>query len=247
MGIKERTTSILLLLFLMGGLEQDVVLLDQELLELFELPSNTKTRSTLRALVKKEYVDCVNREKQSYRITKLGLQELSLSFPYVRFATEQWDGKWRIVSYEIPESKRKMRDTLRRKMVSWGLGPWHRSFWITPHPIIMELKGILDVMIPSEYVQAFESEHVVGERGILIDKVWKRDELEKQYRALFKTWHTILSEEEAQSKKLQKVLLAFVEVLKVDPGLPIELLGKEWVGYESMGIFQDIRRILYNK
>lgn len=247
MGIKERVTSILLLLFLMGGIEREPVLLSQELLEIFELPANTKTRSTLRALIKKEYIESVGREKQSYRITSKGIKELSLSFPYVRFTADKWDGKWRIVSYEIPESKRKMRDTLRRKMVSWGLGPWHRSFWITPHPIIAELIGILDVMVPGEYVQAFESEHVVGERTILIDKVWKRSELEKEYRKLFKTWHTILSEEATQTKKLQMVLFAFVEVLKNDPGLPVELLGKDWVGYESMGIFQDIRRILYTQ
>ena len=36
--------------------------------------------------------------------------------------------KWRIISYEIPEAKRELRDRLRREMQGWGLGPWHRSF-----------------------------------------------------------------------------------------------------------------------
>lgn len=243
MGIKERTTSILLLLFLMGGIQRRSVDLSAELLGVFELPNNAKTRSTIRKLVKEGMISHV--KDASYKITSEGIDALALTFPAVRYFFTEWDGVWRIISYEIPENKRKVRDALRRKMSGWGLGPWHRSFWITPHPILGEFMLLLGTLIPVEYAQAFEAKHTLGEISVLIDKVWHRQELEKQYKQLFKTWHTILSEEHTQTKKLQLALFAYVNVLKEDPGLPKELLGEGWAGYESMTIFQDIRTILY--
>ncbi len=243
MGIKERATSILLLLFLMGGVERRAVDLSAELLGVFELPNNAKTRSTLRKLAKEGIIK--QSKDSAYQITPAGIDLLALTFPAVRYYFSDWDGVWRVISYEIPENKRKVRDALRRKMSGWGLGPWHRSFWITPHPVLNEFKTLMGTLIPVEYAQAFEATHILGDISVLVDKVWHRQELEKQYKQLFKTWHTILSDEHTQTKKLQLALFAYVNVLKDDPGLPKELLGEGWVGYESMTIFQDIRTILY--
>lgn len=247
MGIKERTTSILLLLFMMGGEGKNAVSLTSELLALFELPQNSKTRSTLRMLEKCGSITCLDKTSSTYELTDIGVRELSLSFPFARFTFFKWDGLWRIVSYEIPENKRKLRDTLRRKMTMWGLGPWHRSFWVTPHPILDELKAVIDDSATSEYAQAFEAKHILGDLSVLIDKVWKKQDLEREYRQLFKKWHMILSEEQSQNKKLQLIVMAYVGVLKTDPGLPKELLGDGWVGYESLNIFQEILKILYTQ
>jgi phenylacetic acid degradation operon negative regulatory protein len=180
-----------------------------------------------------------------YHITEAGVAELALSFPFVRFLVFPWDGKFRILSYEIPEKQRKYRDSLRREVSGWGLGPWHRSFWVTPHPIIGNLKKLTQGTSLELYVQAFEGAQVVGEVKTLLEKVWNLPALEAQYRKAFKNWHEYLSNESfTKEQKMRSVVDSYLEVLKTDPGLPPELVGKTWIGAEAWDIFQEMRNIL---
>ncbi|MBI4225571.1 hypothetical protein HY612_00485 [Candidatus Roizmanbacteria bacterium] len=180
----------------------------------------------------------------SYRLTKQGFYALCLKFPFFRFLRDSWDLKWRVLSYEIPERRRELRDRLRREVSGWGLGPWHRSFWLTPHPIIENLRELVYQKEEEQYIQAFESEHVVGNSDILIEKVWQKSSLDNKYRDLFKIWHDILSNETDNLEKFKNVVNEYVEILKSDPGLPPELIGKNWIGFEAYNIFKEIRSIL---
>lgn len=202
-------------------------------------PSIAHTQSELDSAIQS-----ISHDTSTYKITEKGFHELCLDFPIFRFMKETWDGKWRILSYEIPEKKRDLRDRLRREVAGWGLGPWHRSFWLTPHPIIRNLKLLISQKEEEQYVQAFESEHVFGDRENLIEKVWQKSLLDKKYRELFKKWHDILSKEEEKSSKLKMVVDEYIVLLRLDPGLPAELIGKTWIGYEAFQIFKEIRGIL---
>lgn len=44
-----------------------------------------------------------------------------------------WDGKWRIISYDIPESHSKLRDRVRAILKRAGFAKLHHSIWIFPH------------------------------------------------------------------------------------------------------------------
>ncbi len=250
MGIKERRTKILLALFLLSDINPSFVSFNEIIQESFDLSLNQKTKATLSALLKEESIEKNYQEESSspseYRLTNKGFGELSLEFPFVRFLREKWDGKWRILSYEIPETKRELRDKLRREVTGWGLGPWHRSFWVTPHPIITNLRELVSQKEEEQYIQAFESEHVFGERSILIEKVWGLSQLDKKYRDLFKKWHDTLAKEGSKGEKFRSVINEYVALLRVDPGLPIELVGEKWIGLESFTIFKEIRSILLN-
>ncbi len=129
-------------------------------------------------------------------------------------------------------------------MQGWGLGPWHRSFWLTPHPIIEPLKELVTGKTEEQYIQAFESEHSFGNRDVLIEKVWGKSLLDKKYRELFKRWHDILSRDGEKVQKFSKVIHEYITLLREDPGLPIDVMGEGWIGYEAMNIFKEIKSIL---
>jgi len=167
-----------------------------------------------------------------------------LEFPLFRYLKDKWDGKWRIISYEIPEKKREIRDRLRREMQGWGLGPWHRSFWLTPHPVIETLRQLVSQKEEEKYIQAFEAGHIFGDREILIEKVWQKSALDKNYREMFKKWHDILSSEGEKTDKFRKAISEYVNLLRLDPGLPVELVGEKWIGFEAYNIFKEIKSIL---
>lgn len=250
MGIKERRTKVLLTLFLLSDVQFSFVQLNEKIQTVFDLSFNQKTRGTISALLKEGLIEKQNKEeigadeKSSYRLTEKGFVKLCLHFPFFRFLKDKWDGKWRIISYEIPEKKREIRDRLRREMQGWGLGPWHRSFWLTPHPIIGTLRELVSQKEEEAYIQAFEAEHSFGDRAILIEKVWNIEELSKKYRELFKVWHDILSKEGEREDKFRRVINQYVGILKQDPGLPSDLVGPNWISYEAFNIFKEVRGIL---
>ncbi len=243
MGIKERRTKILITLFLLSDLSSQAVVFDENVQKIFDLSFNQKTKGTLSSLLKEGLIETGEGER-SYRLMEKGFQELALHFPYVRFLKDKWDGKWRVLSYEIPEKKRELRDKLRRQVAGWGLGPWHRSFWLTPHPIISNLQELIFGKEEETYIQAFEADHVFGDREILIEKVWGRSELDRKYRELFKKWHIILSQNDDKAIKLSKVSAEYISLLRQDPGLPVELVGSNWIGHEAFNIYKEIRGIL---
>ncbi len=245
MGIKDRRTKILLALVLMSNDNFTPLRFSPDICDVFDLTLNRKTKQTFSELVKDGYItDQSEGEVLKFTLTEEGHKDITLNFPVFRFTREKWDGLFRILSYEIPEKKRELRDKLRREVASWGLGPWHRSFWLTPHPIVTSLRKLVSEREEEQYVQAFESTHVFGDREILIEKVWGKKKLESQYRSLFKKWHQILSKDQDKISKMKQVVTDYVDILKQDPGLPKQLIGDSWIGYEAVSLFREIRDIL---
>jgi phenylacetic acid degradation operon negative regulatory protein len=242
-AIKERRKRILLTIFLLGR-DRGHNIFGSQIKHIFSLPADSpRSRGTIRQMLADKAI--VKEDTGVFRITDDGISELSLSFPFVRFLVFPWDQKMRIVSYEIPERKRALRDSLRREVSGWGLGPWHRSFWLTPHPITEELRRITNDAQGAEYIQAFEGISVLGDPKILLEKVWNIAQLEEQYKRIFKKWHEILSNDTSSKEdKMKQVVELYVDILKIDPGLPKELIGKSWIGFEAFDIFDEMRKIL---
>lgn len=243
MGIKERRTKILLALFLLSDVKFSYVQLTEKAEKVFDIYLNQKTKGTMANLIKEGYIEKEG-QQPLHRLTEKGFYVLVLEFPVFRFLKDSWDGKWRILSYEIPEKKRDIRDKLRREVAGWGLGPWHRSFWLTPHPITSSLNDLIFGREEEKYVQAFEADHVVGDKALLIEKVWQIAALEEDYRRLFKVWHDTLASSLDKDEKLKKVVREYIDVLRHDPGLPRELVGEKFIGFEAFTIFKEIRGIL---
>lgn len=61
---------------------------------------------------------------------------------------KRWDGKWRVVIFDIPERIRGRRDFLRKELASLGFHQLQKSVWVTPYPLppeFMELVGELEL------------------------------------------------------------------------------------------------------
>lgn len=46
----------------------------------------------------------------------------------------KWDGKWRVVSFDVYEKNRKKRDLLRQELQVYGFQMMHQSIWVYPYP-----------------------------------------------------------------------------------------------------------------
>ena len=74
-------------------------------------------------------------EKGSALLAKYVLQETVLPRPHT------WDRKWRILIFDIPETRKPTRENIRRSLERLGLTRLQDSVWIYPYPCedVMEL------------------------------------------------------------------------------------------------------------
>src|SRR3990167_1742090 len=63
---------------------------------------------------------------------------------------KRWDGKWRIVLFDIPEPKKKIRDSLRRKLKALGFLEFQKSVFIYPFPCRDEINFVINFYIIPE-------------------------------------------------------------------------------------------------
>lgn len=78
-----------------------------------------------------------------------------------------WDGKWRIVVFDIPEKKRHIRDILRYRLKLWGFKPWQQSVWASKKNVTEKLRALMKELDIEDWVMVIESGNVSSPHFIL--------------------------------------------------------------------------------
>lgn len=133
--------------------------------------SNFYVQSVLGRLYKQGLIVFEERNGKKFaRITSAGRRELSRYRLREQTAEQpRWDGKWRMIIFDIREYKRDTRDKIRRELMLFGFRRLQQSVWVYPYEceeIISLLKADHQIGKEVLYVTA---EHVENDR-------WLRDE-----------------------------------------------------------------------
>lgn len=92
---------------------------------------NTITKLKERGLIKFQNEDGKTfvrlTEKGSQRLLKYQLREFKIKKP------KKWDGKWRIIVFDIKETKKKIRNSFRSELVNLGFIRLQNSVWVHPY------------------------------------------------------------------------------------------------------------------
>lgn len=90
------------------------------------------------------------------RIIKYSLENLSIEKP------GSWDGRWRLVLYDVPHQRRQLRDVFRQTLKNLGFYQLQESVWLYPYscePQITFLREYYDVGNDVLYVVATRIEN----------------------------------------------------------------------------------------
>lgn len=90
-------------------------------------------------------------KKGQKRLAEIELADYQLPRP------ERWDKKWRIVSFDIKEKKKEIRESLRTALETVGFVLLHKSVWVYPHDcedFLLLLKANYHVGIEALYIIA---------------------------------------------------------------------------------------------
>lgn len=74
--------------------------------------------------------------KREIHLTQQGEKKIDALYAgaYVIPLPVHWDGKWRLVMFDVPEKRKKVRDILRMLLRSAGFIHFQHSAWIQPYP-----------------------------------------------------------------------------------------------------------------
>mgnify|MGYP001064795996 CR=1 FL=1 len=193
-----------------------------------------------------------------YSMTERGKKRLDEAAARIyKVETGKWDGKWCIVSYNIPEERRALRDQLRKELGWMGFGMLTTSTWISPNDLAQRIKELTEAYELTEHVEIFRAEHLGWSQSRqLVQKCWDIDEINAKYKAFIDTFASKYEEMAEKLRNKQEVAdsYCFVEktilvheyrkFLFIDPDLPEELLPDLWLGREADQLFQNYYQIL---
>jgi len=99
-------------------------------------------------------------KKGKLQAIKYQIDDLKIEKP------EKWDGKWRIVIFDIPNKKRVARDVLRQKLKEMDFQILQESVFIHPYPCEKEIEVIKSVYEIWPYVNLIIAEKIDNENKL---------------------------------------------------------------------------------
>jgi phenylacetic acid degradation operon negative regulatory protein len=212
--------------------------------------SEGAVRAGLFRLKQKGLIEMI--DKKRCRLSESGLFRLEEGMRRVYDRpNDKWDGKWRIVIYNIPENNRSIRDQLRKTLIWLGFGYLTQSVWVSPNPVEDTLKRFIDEIKSKNTeveVHMFLAEYI-GDPKDIVKKCWNLNDVEKKYKEFIGNWKDLLNSIEKLKPNeafITRIRLVheYRKFLHIDPNLPRDLLPENWIGYEAKSLFQELREKL---
>ncbi len=87
------------------------------------------------------------------KLTKAGREIIGIE--------EEWDGKYRVIIWDIPEKKRSLRNLLRRKLKEWKFESLQKSVWVSKRNVTRQLRDLIIELGMERWVTVIESDDPV--------------------------------------------------------------------------------------
>ena len=131
-------------------------------------PTWEQVRNALNYLRRKKLIE-IQKEYQTevFKLTKLGwwrTRKLLKSFGIKK--PDRWDGKWRIVIFDIPDIRKSTAESFRKSLRSLGLANLQKSIWIHPYEYRDQVFYLAEKMYIKPYIRYMVAEEITGGKSL---------------------------------------------------------------------------------
>ena len=204
------------------------------------------SRATLKRMTRRQLLRGIHRGREAY-VTLTPRAEAVLREGADRLAMDvvnrDWDGRWTLLAFSVPEDRREDRHALRAQLTWAGFGMLQNALWIAPsdRDVADRLAG-LGLL---EYVRIFRADSVApGDPRRLAADAWDLTGLAVGYQAFCRRWQHPAGT--APDDLSRQVLLdaEWLLLIREDPCLPLTLLPGGWPGVRAEELFRSLRQAL---
>lgn len=104
------------------------------------------------------FIELISNKELIFRLTDKGKDRVL--WEKIKNSNRKWDGKWRIVVWDVPEKRRQARDLLRYKLKLLGFIQWQKSIWVSKKNCTKELRQFIHQVGIEDWVKIIESDNV---------------------------------------------------------------------------------------
>lgn len=152
-----------ILLLLLGGLAFSYSITPQRQWKAVKMISKEwkkinekELKNSIRYLYRLKFIDKNETDDGSVAVlltAKGKLKALNYQLENIRDKKEKWDGKWRMVAFDIPEKYKRGRDALRQKLKKIGFCELQKSVFITPFNCEKEIGLLVKYFNLDKYIR----------------------------------------------------------------------------------------------
>jgi phenylacetic acid degradation operon negative regulatory protein len=200
--------------------------------QLTELERRALVESSIAPARGRESSDRILRLTEAGRLHALGGRDPEACW------LRSWDGRWRLVLFDLPATEGTKRNRLRNFLRSRGFGWLQKSVWISPHPLKEQRALLAESEINVESLLFLEARPSAGETDEeIVSGAWDFEQINllySRYRAVIEAFPSKLvldkSGAEALLQWAAQERIAWLGAISVDPLLPQRLLPQGYRG-----------------
>ncbi|MFB4317061.1 PaaX family transcriptional regulator C-terminal domain-containing protein [Actinomadura sp. 21ATH] len=157
-----------------------------------------------------------------------------------------WDGRWTVLSFSMPESWQRQRHDLRSRLLWAGFGPLGNGTWIAPARV-----DVGEVIAPGGEDRGLRGRvkvfHGTAEAptdvAAMIGDAFDLDGLSSGYRAFLGRWDRPDPMPDAPDDlaRFLWMMTEWLGLVRVDPRLPVEHLPPDWPALRAQEVLHELR------
>lgn len=159
--------------------------------------------------------------------------------------SDDWDECWLMVLASVPESDKRRRHQLRRRLQWLGFGSPSSGLWISPHAARAEdaRRVLSELDLEQRAISTVGRHGRIGEEQGMVDAAWDLRGLAAEYDAF------IAAHRKLRPRTREDAFRAHVTMTQswrrfpfVDPGLPRRFLPARWPGERAAALVAENRQ-----
>lgn len=142
----------------------------QPFLKRYKRKDVQKTKNVLSALKSRKLINIdFTSEGWVISLTERGRKKaLKCYLKTISVKYKKWDGRWRVVIFDIPTKLNRKRDALREFLKHMGFKELQKSVYISPYLCQKEVEAILEYLQLKSYVKFFEADFLSEDKKLRI-------------------------------------------------------------------------------